>query len=66
MKEHFEHHFCAKNHQTTETFEGAKRLPSLPISSEEVEIAIKKSNNNRAPGLDEIAAELVKYAPVEL
>ena len=25
-----------------------------------------KLNNNRAPGLDEIAAELVKYAPLEL
>ena len=46
MKEHFEYYFCAKNHHTTDTFEGAKGLLSLPISSEEVEIAIKKSNNN--------------------
>ena len=34
-------------------------------SLKEVEIAIKKLNNNQAPGLDEIAAKLVKYAPVQ-
>ena len=66
MKEHFEHQFYDKNHQTIDTFEEEKRPLNLPISLEEVEIAIKKLNNNRAPGLDEIAAELVIYAPVEL
>ena len=66
MKEHFQHHFHDKNHQAIDTFEVEKRPLNLPISLEEVEIAMKKSNNNRAPRLDEIAAELVKYAPVEL
>ena len=66
MKVHFEHNFCDKNHQTIDTFEGEKRPLNLPTSSEEVEIAIRKLNNNRAPGLDDIAAELVKYVPVEL
>lgn len=33
---------------------------------EESESDIKKLNNNRAPRLDEIATELVKYVPVEL
>ena len=59
MKEHFEHHFYDKNNQTIDTFEGEKRPLNLPISLEEVKIAIKKLNNNRAPGLDEIAPELV-------
>ena len=43
MKEHFEHQFYDKNHQTIDTFE---RPLNLPISLEEVEIAIKKLNNN--------------------
>ena len=64
--EHFEHHLYDKSNQTIDTFKGEKRPLNLPISLVEVEIAIKKSNNNRASGLDEIAAELVKYAPVKL
>ena len=46
MKEHFEHQFYDKNHQTIDTVEGDKRPLNLPISLEEVEIAIKKLNNN--------------------
>ena len=60
MKEHFEHHFYDKNHQTIDTFEGEKQSLNLPISLEGVEIAIQELNNNQAPGLDAIAAELVK------
>ena len=36
------------------------------ISVKEKEKAIKRINNNRAAGLVEITAELVKYAPAEL
>lgn len=64
--EHFQHHLYDKSNQTIDTFEGEKRPLNLPISLEEAETGIKKSNNNRASGLDEIAAELVKYAPVKL
>ena len=59
MKEHFEHHFYDKNHQTIDTFEGEKQPLNSPISLEEVKIAIKKLSNNGTPGLDDIAAELV-------
>ena len=65
MKEHFEHHFYNKNHQTIDTSKGEKQPFNLPISLE-FKIAIKKLNNNRVTGLDEIAAELVKYTPLEL
>ena len=56
MKEHFEHHFYNKNHQTIDTSKGEKQPFNLPISLE-FKIAIKKLNNNRVTGLDEIAAE---------
>ena len=46
MKEHFEHHFYHKNHQTIDTFEEDKQPLDSPISLKEVEIDIKKLGNN--------------------
>ena len=58
--------FLRQQHSRTIPFEGDRRPSNTPINLEEAQFAIKKLNNNRAAGSDEIAAELVKYAPEEL
>ena len=55
MKEHFEHQFYDKNHQTIDTFERPLNLPISRNCHKEIE-----------QQWDETAAELVIYAPVEL
>ena len=66
MRQHFENYFYHKSHETIETSEGEKQPLNLPISLDEVEIAIKKLKNNRETGLQEITVELIKYASAEL
>ena len=41
-------------------------LPENPPTRKEVERAIQKLKNNKAPGLDRIVAELIKLAPTEV
>ena len=50
-----------KGDHTIEPFEPTPQL-SAPITTTEVSKAIKKLNNNRAPGLDNVQAELIKNA----
>lgn len=66
IKRQFELLFWNKSYQTIDTFNREERPFNLIVSLEESESDIKKLNNNRAPRLDEIATELVKYVPVEL
>ena len=66
MKRHFGQHFCNKNYQNKDSFEGDRRPFNLTVSLEEIGIVMQKLNNNRAPRLDQIATELVRYVPVEL
>ena len=37
-----------------------------PFTKEEVQKAAGKMSNNKSPGIDEINAELIKYAPEEM
>ena len=57
-------HFKEK-YQGDYTIDPFSANPGLaqPITTNEVNTAIKKLNNNRAPGLDNIQAELIKNAP---
>ena len=66
MRQHFENYLNHKSHETIETSEGEKQPLNLPISLDEVEIAIKKLKNNRETGLQETTVELIKYASAEL
>ena len=50
-----------QSEDTIEPFEPISQL-STPITTTEVETAISKLNNNRAPGPDNVQAELIKYA----
>jgi exonuclease III len=66
IKTHFNNHFYDPNMTNVEPFTGEARPLDKPITTEEVSAAAKKLNNNRAPGIDRISAELIKYAPREV
>ena len=43
------------------------RLESCkPFSSKEIETAVKSLNNNKSIGCDNLCAEHLKYAPIEI
>ena len=66
IKEHFNKHFYDPDQNNIEPFVGEPSALTAPITLGETIAAAKKLNNNRAPGNDEITAEMVKYAPDEL
>ena len=61
VKSWFEQHYTG-DEPALEPFEGVARPLNVPISTTEVELAIKRLKNNRATGPDEIPNELLKYA----
>ena len=61
VRDWFEDHFTG-NEPPLEPFVGVPRPLDTPISTEEVENAIRRLKNNRACGPDEVPNELLKYA----
>ena len=64
-EEHFSAHLnTAFPHQppAIDEIPGPKRkqMTFLPISVEEIELAVKKMKNRKAPGIDSITAEVLK------
>ena len=66
MKNHFQQHFFDETIYKLKAFTGNPEKLDQPITKEEVEKSIKNLNNNRSPGYDNIAVELIKYGPDEL
>jgi hypothetical protein len=63
---HFNKHFFDPSMPTLQPFIGEPAPLLAPITVAEAANAAKKLNNNCAPGIDRISAELIKYGPVEL
>ena len=61
VRDWFEDHFTG-NEPPLEPFVGVPRPLDTPISTKEVENAIRRLKNNRACGPDEVPNELLKYA----
>ena len=57
----FRNKFYNEKEDNIEPFDGIPRPLNTPITTGEVEEAINKLNNNRAPGEDNITSELLKY-----
>jgi len=66
IREHFEKHFYHKDVTSITPYDGKPRKLNKEISIEEVTVGINKLNNNKAPGFNNISAEMVKYGPVAL
>ena len=66
IHQHFNNHFFDPNQQEIAPFIGKASPLEVPITTEEVQQAARKLNNNCAPGIDNISAELIKYGPREL
>ena len=66
IKDHFKDIFYKPNVKIIEPFDGPPRLLNDVITYEEVEKSIKKLNNRRSAGFDNISAELIKYGTPEL
>ena len=63
---HFNKHFYDPSISSLEPFVGEPASLQSPITVAEVASAAKKLNNSRAPGIDHISAEMIKYGPPEL
>ena len=66
VREHFSQHFFKDHIPKLEPFVGDPKPMKTPITINEVIMAVKKLNNNRAADIDGMTAELLKYAPDEL
>ena len=63
---HYKDKFHSDTHTTLDPFEGDPKLLNNPFTPEEVAKGLKKLNNNKAAGEDEIPGELLKYGPEAL
>ncbi len=63
MKEHFQNHFNEPDFQPIEPFSGDPKQLNSRITIEQVTVAVRAMSNHRAPGYDNVAVELIKYAP---
>ncbi len=61
ITEHFHHHFHDENQPLTQPFNNLPRPLQIPITTNEVQKATSTMKNQRAPGYDNISAELIKY-----
>ena len=66
VREHLEEHFYNKEITSIKPYDGQPRKLNKEISIEKVTVSINKLNNNKAPGFDNISAEMVKYSLVAL
>ena len=66
VREHFKEHFYNKDVTSIKPYDGQARKLNKEMSLEEVTVGINKLNNNKASGIDNISAEVVKYGPVAL
>ena len=64
MTDHFKKVFEKANQQTPTYFSPCKN--TAPFTSEEMQMAVKKLKNGKSSGIDEMHAELLKYAPKEV
>lgn len=66
IQQHFEQQFFSEEDENVEPFIGNPRPLTNPISVEEVSQSVKKLNNGRAVGPDNLPSELLKYGPESL
>ena len=62
IESHFREHFCKEDTNLSRFVEEPRKL-NKEITAKEVEDAVRKMSNNKAPGKDNIPVELLKYAP---
>lgn len=63
IREHFNNHFYNPAHQKIPPYLGIPKTLDRRITLDQIKLATSRMTNNRAPGFDNIAVELVKYAP---
>ena len=63
ITEYFKQQFYNERNENVERFTGPRKRLNRPITKEEVIRAIQKMANNKAAGKDNIAVEMLKYAP---
>ena len=63
ITEYFQQQFYKEGNENVERFIGPARRLNRPITKHEVIKAIQKMANNKAAGKDNIAVEMLKYAP---
>ena len=63
VEEHFQNHFNDNSH---ESIKSTPQIFHNKITKEEVKENIMKLNKSRAPGVDQVSAEMIKYRPLQL
>ena len=66
VEEHFKQYFSKENLPEISRHSCDPRPLQREITKEEVQKAVNKMSNNKAPGKDNMPIELVKYAPNEV
>ena len=66
VEKHFKDHFQKQNIIEFDKHIGQPKALNNKISKEAIQKAVSKMSNQKAPGRDNIAIELIKYAPQKL